>query len=844
MLLLTAVGVAPAQFYYQINPDSGLTLSLDGVPIVRGSWFQYYAPGWSKGYFSSTSHPAKITQIDAKTVLAAWISEDGLSTATETLTRTEGKLHIHYDFNWGGDAPAKLELTAGALWGPAISSGTLLNSGKATRSLAPMKYNSQSWGARRYGDDATNYELRLPFGNVQLSSTEPLTLLDGRDDFKQDWAEGKDLLWLGAEALTVEKGKPTTVDFDWQFDTPSAPAAPIVPNVKVSAEADPAAYDVPEVHPPLIPQPKKNSLDWDHPLEITGTWAFPAGRFAHVDEFEQAIARRFIIPKAGKPINIDGGISKLGLTPGAYRITITPKGISVVGEKDEGFRYGLQRIARLAFVKDGKLYVPTGDLSDEPVNAFRGVHLFVGPKSLDFQRKLVERVLMPLGMNRVVLECERAAWKSLPGIETSDTMSLDQLAELFKMYRNYDFEPIPLIESFGHDEWLFANGKNLDVAMDPKTPYALDPRKPRTKELLDGLWDEAIKLLQPETVHFGLDEVDMEGFPADAATKTALWKTQLGTLGDIAKNHGVKMILWGDELLGPEEAADATNGDTAADAAARRAAVPAGAMIADWHYLADSDPARFMPSLSLFAREGFKPIAATWYKPENIRGFDLAAISGGFGTLQTTWAGSTSSEDGMIAAFNQFSAMVLAADYGWSGRQDELKDLDYDYSEVFKQMYFGHPVAIGVMPGKTFAVGVTTSARIGSVDFRLGAPIQLRSNATISGAGLPQAASIPMDVTAKHLAVALGALLPSEDGETIGDLEVTFENGKTVVQHLLYGQQVRARTDPKTCLYVDRKDGVSSFVFDFDPVPASIRRVRLLQINQYSGLQILGLTAY
>ena len=340
---------------------------------------------------------------------------------------------------------------------------------------------------------------------------------------------------------------------DWQIDTSGLIAAPSteVVSAKLAAQADPAAYEVPEVHPPLIPRPKKSNLDWDHPLEITGAWAFPAGRFAHLGEFEAALERRFILPKSEKPVNIDGGISKLGLVPGAYRITIRPTGISVVGEKDEGFRYGLQRIARLAFVKGGKVYVPTGDLFDEPVNTFRGVHLFVGPQALAFQKKLVERVLMPLGMNRVVLQCERAAWKSLPGTSTPDTMPLDQLVSLFKMYRDYGFEPIPLLESFGHDEWLFANGKNLDLAMDPKVPYALDPRKPRTKELMNQLWDEVIKLLQPETVHFGLDEVDMLGFPADTATKTALWKTQLATLGGIAKSHGVNMMLWGDELLGP-----------------------------------------------------------------------------------------------------------------------------------------------------------------------------------------------------------------------------------------------------------------------------------------------------
>lgn len=845
MLLLPAIALAPVVFYSQLDPSAGLLLSVNGVPIVRGSGFQYYAPGWTKGYYASTGHWAAVTQLDSNTTQATWKSEDGLASAKETLTRSEGKLHIHYAFDWAGDEPSKLELTAGTLWGPAVQSGTLLNNGQATRSLAAGSYNTQSWDARRYGPDSTQYSLQLPFGNVQVSSSVPLTLFDARSGYEQDWAQGKELLWLGAGALTVEKGTTTTVDLDWQFETPaSSPNAPESETVKLDSRASSNAYDVPEVHPPLIPRPRASALDWDHPLEITGAWTFPAGRFAHFSEFEAALRRRFVLPSTGKPVNIDGGVSKLGLTPGAYRITIRPTGISVVGEKDEGFRYGLQRVAQLAFVKDGKLYVPTGTLRDEPVNVFRGVHLFVGPQALGFQRKLVERVLFPLGMNKVVLQCERAAWTSLPGIQTDDTMSLEDLAKLAAMYRDYGFDPIPLIESFGHDEWLFANGKNLDIALNPKVPYAVDPRKPGTKELLDRLWDEVIKLLQPDMIHFGLDEVSMEGFPGDSKLMTDLWKTQLATLTDIAKSHGVGMMIWGDMLLGPNEAIDAMNGDTADDATARRFSVQPGTYIADWHYARVSDPSRYMPSLNLFAHDGFHSVASTWYQPANIRGFDLAAISSGAGTLQTTWSGYTSSENGMIDNFDQFAAMVLAADYGWSGRQDEIGDLDYDYRDIFRKMYFAEPQEPAIEAGKMFSQGSGSSERIGSVQFQLGRPIQLRSNATTTGVTAPMDVEIPIESAAKHLALALSTQLPSADGEPVADLSVLSANGKTLHASLRYGREVRAKTDSGVCIYADRKDGISCFVLDLGPGAPTIKAIHLRESNQYSGLQILGVTTY
>ncbi len=843
-MLLLAVSFATQSFDFSMSPEKGLHVSLKGVPVVRGSGFQFYSPGWSKGYFSSAYHSATITHSDSDTVEASWVSEDGLSVAKETLHRDEGKLKIHYAFDWSGDSPAKVELTGGMLWAPALESGSLMVEGAATRSLLPTQYGSQSLTARRYGTQGTHFGLQVPFGSIKVTTSTPFMIFDGRNGYRQDWAEKGDLLWLGCEDLTVEKGTTTSVDVEWDFSSTPESTFDTKPVSKLTEGNDPVAYQVPEVHPSLIPLPRKVALDWDHPLELTGSWAFPAGRFGFFGEFEAALERRFEMPKGGTPVSIDGGVSKLGLTPGAFRVTIRPTGISVVGEKDEGFRYGLQRIASLAFVRGGKLYLPTGTISDEPLSTFRGVHLFVGPRALEFQKKLVERVLMPLGFNKVVLQCERAAWKSTPGIETSETMSLEDLAKLFKTYRDFDLEPIPLIESFGHDGWLFANGKNLDVAMDPKDPYALDPRKPRTKDLLDHLWDEAIDLLHPETIHFGLDEVDLRGFPADSTLKTALWKAQLGTLSAIAKRHDVKMMLWGDQLLGPQEAPDAAFGDTSGDAADRRSAVPSGALIADWHYLADPNPSRFAPSLRLFSNNGLTPIASTWYRPENIRGFDLAAIAGGFGTLQTTWAGYTSSEDAMIANLNQFTALVLSADYGWSGRQDDLKDLDYDPAEVFRKLYFGRPQAIAAAEGKTFSVGKTRSLRIGSVDFQVGDPIQFLSNSVSGPDKAPLQADLPLAVAGKHIAFAMSALLPSDDGEKVGEIEIVLANGKRILQPLVYGHQVRAGSDSKACLFADRLTGISSVLVDLGATAVEIKSVQLRQIDRYSGLQIAGITAY
>ena len=148
---------------------------------------------------------------------------------------------------------------------------------------------------------------------------------------------------------------------------------------------------------PLIPKPKTNRLDYTKPLKLSGKYTFPAGRVGMWSEFQMALKRRFEVqPVKGEPIAVDGGEARMGFAPGVYKITITPKSISVLGQDEQGVRYAMERLAQMAFVHEGRIALPTGGLIDQPQTAWRGVHLFVGPKALAFHKKLWRNVLLPM----------------------------------------------------------------------------------------------------------------------------------------------------------------------------------------------------------------------------------------------------------------------------------------------------------------------------------------------------------------------------------------------------------------------------------------------------------------
>lgn len=617
--------------------------------------------------------------------------------------------------------------------------------------------------------------------------------------------------------------------------------------------------------PPLVPKPKFIALNYDRTAACSFRPIVNALDRNAVRRADAYAARRQPPSRRLYSIPQFQSFSKETIEPGIapdqhaqsfeLRIQRAPEGeasIEIDYGGEEGLRHAVSTLAQLIFMRNGQATLPTGRVRDWPSVTWRGVHLFVGPQALEFHERLIQHVFVPMKFNHVVLQCERTAWRSAPGIATSISMSSGDLVRLFALYRRYGIEPIPLIQSFGHMEWLFANGQNLDLAFNRDIPYSIDPRKPAAQEMLAHIWREADRLLKPKIIHFGLDEVDMRGWPGDPELVTTLWERQLRFLGDLAKSLKREPMLWGDKALAPGEAIDATHGDSPEHAARRRQAIPEGAWITDWHYRAENDPAGFLASLSRWKGEGKRPIASMWFRPENIRGFTLAAIAEGAGTLQTTWAGYESNEANMIREIKQFSAMVLAADYAWSGRTELADQLGYHPLNVLRQNLFD-PVEHARRDGYavTFAGQTTEEVRLGSVMLRkLSTPIQLHSRNSNLSSAAPTEISIDLAGArpAKRFWFALGAVSSAEEGEPVAEIEIQWRIGTEThrqSKRIFYGRQVRADGDSTPTSLVPSYRGISVMPTEFqgiDDMPTPIRII-LKASDQTTGLRLYGISA-
>ena len=387
--------------------------------------------------------------------------------------------------------------------------------------------------------------------------------------------------------------------------------------------------------------------------------------------------------------------------PEGYRLTVETNGFVILAATAQGAFYGLQTLEQLwEESAEGRL-CPVVDIEDWPVMRFRGAHWFPSASGVPMHQKLIRNVFGAFKLNRSVIQCEAAQWDKHPEITAPNAVSKADLRRLVATGRGCFLEPIPLVNVPGHAEWIFRNGSNLDFAEDPQTPYAYCVNHPKSFAFIQDVLNECLPVFESKYCHIGHDEVTMRGrFPSPecprckGATTTELVVKHANRLNEWLNERGVESMVWGDMLLGPGEAKDATHAKTLADARARREAISRKVIIVDWHYAASADAS----SLELLRKEGFRVVAASWYTPANIHHLAQAALAtGAEGLLQTTWMGYFPDEQAMKTQLQQFTAFVLAAEYAWSGRKEHPAQLGYDAKEVFLKAY-NRPRSIGA-PG-------------------------------------------------------------------------------------------------------------------------------------------------
>jgi hypothetical protein len=851
LALILAISDPRAAFDYSVKPDKGLMISVGGVPVVQGSWVQFVEPGWTKAYYNSTTGTPTVKLLDNGDTVVMFKSTDGRAYGTEQFTKLPDGLKVVYSFGWTGDKPIEVELDAGNLWAAPLQRGSLTIDGKPSRSLMPASYTDDDFSTRTYGARGKEFVFQAPIGKFTFQGENAEWVCFDARHMNKLWAKGKDLLWLGHLALPLKPNSIVTAEAEWRFE-PAAELEATGAAVALTANLLPVALHPADNDLKIIPQPKEALIKRDQPMIFGNTisidppLAAPELAQMVIDEakFHWDVPNLAITRSNSPQLFIRQ--QDLNLPAGGYEIRITSQSAIIMGQDYEGLRHAIATLGQMFFAKDGRLCLPSGIIRDWPKVAWRGVHLFVGPEALDFQQKLWNRVLEPLKFNKVVLECERTQWYALPDARQAGYMSRSDLVSLFQYYRDIGVEPIPLIQSLGHMDWLLSRNEGAGLALYPKPASCIDARRPKANELIGRVWNEAIGILHPKTIHFGLDEIGNHWPVENSDLETKLWQMQMPFLNGIAERHRVGVMCWGDQCLAPGDSVDAALAPSEKVALQRRVYIPKGSYVGDWHYLDEANPDKYGKSLQIWKDSGLHPIASAWFRPENIRGFYLAAIQAGAGTLQTTWVGVNSDEASMVREFRQFAAMVVAADYAWTGRKDDFDKLGYDPYDVFSRMYFAKPGKLNAVSGQTASIGSGgTSQRIGDVEFKLFAPYALRSMLTPETSKLPESLVVQTPgIRGTELCLAVDTASATEEGREVATLEIDCGDGEPIEQTICYGVDVRAPSDAKPDIHGARAKGLSLIRIKLGDEPVDIRKITLKGSSTFAGLRLYGVTSF
>ena len=892
---------------------------------------QLFAPGYAAGYFSSndeTGTTNKVTRTSNGYLFTTEMSSNtghGFLRATETQEFTgQGRASFHLILSWKGKGDAVLE------WNPVLLNvspfvgSTLATKPGSVQSIPYIRTGNTGMLTLAPAFRKVNFS-GTPLGEVQLTAAGTLPDLgDGRND---PYLTNRDVLWPGLLGVTIHPGQviTSTINVTISGTPPSRDSS-----VKSISRATVAP--LPEVLAPprplgcfIVPQPK--IVTWGKLITLSGVrptlllspnilHLVHEGRFANINPLVKMlglqVSQAGVLKGTRNVLTVTfRGRKEASKIPNApqhtegYGLIIHGDGVAARGYDTAGLRWAIASLIQLIQrAGSNKIALQGCSLSDWPSMKFRGVHLFVGKNALPFHSRLLSRVLAPLKMNRLVLECEYAAWKGHPDLLTSYSMPLQDLHREVEFSKSLGVTPIPLIETLGHCQWLFTKQHNLELAEDPKHAYAYDATNPRVYKVVFNVFGQALKVFDhPREFHIGHDEVKIPGFSGFGKYPYRPGNVKIGLahlfVGDVISlhnwlaRHGARTMMWGDMLLNSTEGRssrsnptmDAANAPTASMAATMRNALPKDITICDWRYGAGSEQRN---GLQIFQNEGFSAIGSSWYEPGNIKGWARQIIQHhAKGLLQTTWDGYDSNASLLNSGFRQYSAFIDAADAAWSGNVlpdtsgsiDALRQRkDPTAAAMFRRLYSpnlltncsrdGWSANLATLQNVSLdaslsvpwlvSTGSVSTTKLHNLDCGIEVPYNGRAvmlASDVSARLLPLAPSaVSISVNRRTFAMAFlqAATYAVPDGTTVAEILVDYANGSHLIVPVRSGFETAALSSglPSQSMYSQRVgctglgQGLWMRVFTwYNPNPdLVIRKVSYCAVSRQTSALLFGVT--
>lgn len=768
-------------------------------------------------------------------------------------------------------------------------------------SVAPLKGSAAETA---YASDLSwiAFDSRIGRIRIEAAGDQPLICYDFRGG---RWADpSKPLLWFGDLDSRIRKDAPVHYRVTFHFSKPQTTPPAQRPLLQGTARVQPAddaqSIDL-DAPPTIIPRPKQAQFTDAH-LRIAVDARRPIAVHVARDTATAAMAELARGFRADHEVDIkqvetpDAATIRFealpgGLSPEGYTLQVDTDAVTIRAVDERGYLNAVQTLRQLIGPGPaGTILIRGTDIRDWPSLKFRGVHLFTGGQGPELHLRLLRRLLAPLKFNHLVLESEYIEWDCCPEIHHPEYgMPKDDVRQILAAARAVGIEVSPLVMSLGHCQWMFHNDQNLDLAEDPEAKWAYCVTNPDTYEFIYRVYQEAVDLFEPRLFHIGHDEFTERGRVPYRESSKPYTPDEL-LLMDTKRHHewmaerGIRLMMWGDMLLGPAEGPDACHADSVEDARRIRAELPKDIIITDWHY-ADVPADRFN-NLAVLHAAGFETIAATWYRPGNIVNFAEAAHSkDSLGLLQTTWAGYSLDPDSFAREKHQYAIYVLAAEAAWNAH-NPIDPATFLHGEHFLRLMgdYALPPAqrsgwladlssisnehlaapddagwFGLGPQHDLSAVPRGTLRLGDVLFKVGdanrtdrPDVAVLYSKLVPGAEYPRRAELRVDQHADRLVFLHATNFACAPDAVVARYEVLRERGGQARIELRYGENIFAYDDltaaPSAPIVWTGRTAAGSqvalraFVWE-NPFPdQQIRAIFATSHNAAGGLMWLGLT--
>src|SRR5207302_1262059 len=186
---------------------------------------------------------------------------------------------------------------------------------------------------------------------------------------------------------------------------------------------------------------------------------------------------------------------KSALAEQAYRLSLSPKTVTIAANAAPGLFYGVETLLQLIRRRQEGLWLPAGDILDWPDLELRTIywddahHL----ERLDVLKQVVRQAAF-FKINGFAIKLEgHFQYKSAPALVEPYALTPSELQELTDFALHYHVQLIPYLDAPGHVSFILKHPEYAALRAFADSNYEFCVTNPQTYKLLFGLYDDLLE---------------------------------------------------------------------------------------------------------------------------------------------------------------------------------------------------------------------------------------------------------------------------------------------------------------------------------------------------------------